>query len=182
MQTSNKIRVKNLPPAYDEQHLQMFFEYDKGRIGQPVKTLTLNRRNNSAIIEFESSRAVDVVLRKRPITIMDKMLKIDVLSSYLEDGEKLESVNVKGIPEALGKELMRLHLDVQNYVQRRKLQPGDKVKVLNISNKNPFFLASSGIGKGTEGTVKSIVSDAAVILFPSGEAYRFSLNDIELLM
>ena len=110
----------------------MFFEYDKGQIGQPVKTLTLNRHNNSAIIEFESSRAIDVVLSKRPVTIMDKMLEIDVLSSYLEDGEKLGSVNVKGIPEVLGKELMRLHLDDQNYVQWNVKSDTEKRKVIQI--------------------------------------------------
>ena len=188
MQTSNKILVKNLPPAYDEQHLQMFFEYEKGRIGQPVKTLTLNRRNNSAIIEFESSRAVDVVLSKRPITIMDKTLEIDVLAAYLEDGEKLGSVNVNGIPESFGTELMRLNLEDQKGVFKPSLCIGDKVRVVTmptgsqVNQINKFSMIMCGIQKGTEGIVSSIEAGNALVTFPSGYRHVFSLSDIELVL
>ena len=92
----------------------MFFEYDKGQIGQSVKKIGLNHCNNSAIIEFDSSRAVDVVLSKRPITIMDKTLEVNVLASYLEDGAKLGSVSVTGVPDTFGKELMHLNLENGN--------------------------------------------------------------------
>ena len=188
MQTSNKILVKNLPPAYDEQHLQMFFEYDKGQIGQPVKKLTLNRSTHSAVIEFESSRAVDIVLSKIPITIMDKTVEVDVLTSYLEDGEKLGSVSVTvrgvtGIPEALGEELIRLDLDDQNVVYKQSLNIGDRVKVLKIpSGTSIFLLAMSGIKIGTIGTISSFESDMAVVTFRNNVDLAFALSDIELVM
>ena len=187
MQTSNKILVENLPPSYDEQHLQMFFEYDKGQIGQPVKKLTLNRDSHSALIEFESSRAVDIVLSKRPITIMDQTVDVDVLTSYLEDGVKLGSVSVTvrgvtGIPEALGEELIRLHLDDHEAVYKRILKQGDKVRVLKIpSGPIAFAMLFGNIQTGSVGTISSIESsEKALVVFPTGN-YLFALRDIELV-
>ena len=54
MQRSNKILVKNLPAIYDKEHLQMFFEYEKGQGGGPVTKVTLNHEENKAVVEFEN--------------------------------------------------------------------------------------------------------------------------------
>lgn len=47
--------MKNLPSSSDKEHLQMFFEYEKGQGGGPVKHVTLGKENTYAIIEFESA-------------------------------------------------------------------------------------------------------------------------------
>ena len=54
MQTSNKILVKNLPANSDKEHLQMFFEYEKGQGGGPVKEVILYPLKHLAIVEFKS--------------------------------------------------------------------------------------------------------------------------------
>lgn len=51
----NEIPLKNLPPSYDELHLQMFFEHEKGGLEQPVEKVILNRQNHCAIIEFKKA-------------------------------------------------------------------------------------------------------------------------------
>ena len=53
IQPTNKILVRNVPEASDEDHIQMFFEYEKKQGGGPVKGVTLNRDKQIAIVEFE---------------------------------------------------------------------------------------------------------------------------------
>ena len=55
-QTPDKIVVKNLPPSIDNQYLDMFFEYTKGQGGGPVKSVTFNRMENFAIVQFEETK------------------------------------------------------------------------------------------------------------------------------
>ena len=156
----------------------MFFEYEKGQIGQPIKKLTLNRRSHSAVVEFESSRAVDIVLSKRPIKIMDNTVDVDVLMPYLEDGETLGSVSVTGLPDALGDDLIRLHLDDQNDVFGHQFKIGDRVKVIKLSIQS-FGLALLGIKVGSEGTVSSIELETVNVVFPKGHCATFALSDIK---
>ena len=156
----------------------MFFEYEKGQIGQPIKKLTLNRRSHSAVVEFESSRALDIVLSKRPIKIMDNTVDVDVLTPYLEDGETLGSVSVTGLPDALGDELIRLHLDDQNDVFGHQFKIGDRVKVIQ-STVIPFGFVMREINIGSEGTVSSIESEKVKVVFPKGHCATFALSDVE---
>ena len=44
---------------------------------------------------------------------MDNTLEVDVIMPYMENGERLSSVNVTGLPESLNRELVRLYLDEQ---------------------------------------------------------------------
>ena len=49
---TNKILVKNIPSAIDEDILESFFESRKKRGGGPVKNVQLNREKNWAVLEF----------------------------------------------------------------------------------------------------------------------------------
>lgn len=49
---TNKILVRNVPPAADEDILEVFFESKKKRGGGPVQSVQLNREKRWAIVEF----------------------------------------------------------------------------------------------------------------------------------
>ena len=48
--------MRNLPPSSDKEHLLMFFEYEKGQGGGPVKDVTIDEENSYAVIEFEEEK------------------------------------------------------------------------------------------------------------------------------
>ena len=48
--------MRNLPPSSDREHIQMFFEYEKGQGGGAVSHVTLDEANNFAIVEFEETK------------------------------------------------------------------------------------------------------------------------------
>lgn len=108
--TSNKISVKNLPPSSDKEHLQMFFEYVKGQGGGPVKSITLDTENNFAIVEFEEEKAANIVMNKRPIKMLGVTVDVDIYIPYLDDEEMLKSIDLRGLPRALVKEISAIKL------------------------------------------------------------------------
>lgn len=59
--------MKNIPPSFDEKHIQMFFEYEKGQGGGPVKNVSYDQNKRLVVVEFERAASVDVVLKKRPV-------------------------------------------------------------------------------------------------------------------
>ena len=109
-QKSTKIYVRNIPEAYDEEHLQMFFEYEKGQGGGPVKTVTFNRGEKSAIIEFEKVKSVETVLKKRPVKIMGTDVDVQEYAPYLGQDELLIFAKIIGLKEKLSEDLKNIQL------------------------------------------------------------------------
>ena len=113
--TSSKLLVKNIPMAYfNEEYIQMFFEYTKGQGGGAVKMVELKSTQRSAIVEFESTQSVNTVLMKRPIRIMGTEVVVEIMYNYLETGECLDSANVVGLEENLGKGLKTMQPNERN--------------------------------------------------------------------
>ena len=128
----------------------MFFEYEKGQGGGPVKQVTLNN-DRSAIVEFEEERSVDVVLRKAPIKMLGETVDVKAYVPYLDPSEALDSINVDGLPVALGKEIAAMTLE-QGKAVKRELKVGDHVRVKR-SVKTPRDGWGSDVTHGSVGTV-----------------------------
>ncbi|XP_053389198.1 uncharacterized protein LOC128552200 [Mercenaria mercenaria] len=74
---STKIMVSGIPPSAHIQYLKLFFENTKYG-GGPVHVVSLNEETSTAIIEFESQEAVDIVLSKQYIEMMGQAVKVEV--------------------------------------------------------------------------------------------------------
>ena len=104
--------MKNVPESCDEQHIEMFFAYEKGQGGGVVNHVTLNETNHTAIVEFVNADSVDVVMNKRPIKIMGSGVDVEPYSPYLNPGEFITSVHIEGIDRELSDDLrMRQECD-----------------------------------------------------------------------
>ncbi|XP_053390505.1 interferon-induced very large GTPase 1-like [Mercenaria mercenaria] len=82
------IKVSGLPDVIDKEILEMVFENKKKQGGGKVKAVTLDGNEHTAIIEFEDPNAVDIVMRKRPITIIGTELSVTVC------GQACETTNI----------------------------------------------------------------------------------------
>ena len=153
--STKKLLVKNVPTKSDKEHLQMFFEYEKGQGGGPVKQVTLNV-DQSAIVEFEEARSVDVVLQKAPIKMLGEVVEVKAFVPYLEAGEVIDSICVDGLPVALSKEIEVMSLEQRTKVQR-EVKEGDRVRVKR-SVQNPRYTLGR-ITHESVGTVQSFDKD-----------------------
>ena len=133
---TNKLLVKNVPPSSDKEHLQMFFEYERGQGGGRVRQVKIND-DRSAIIEFEEAKSVGVVLRKAPIKMLGETVEVKAFVPYLDYGETLDSINLKGFPAELIEEIATLNLKSEKSLNR-ELKVGDRVRVKR-SVKTPFY-------------------------------------------
>lgn len=110
IQTANKLLVKNLPNTADEKHLEMFFESSSRSGGGPVKSVTLNKDENLAVVEFVDAQAVNNVLKKIPVKLFETTLDVEKYVPYLEDGELLKSIELTGVPADLSKEVATMKI------------------------------------------------------------------------
>lgn len=108
---TNIILVQNIPPSLDEEFLELFFESKKKKGGGPVKHIKLDKENHWAIVEFYEPEAVDVVLSKRPITMLDKTVDIQPYLPLLPRDKDLTSLDIQGLPSELTKDLLAAHLN-----------------------------------------------------------------------
>ena len=99
----------------------MFFEYEKGQGGGPVKQVTIND-DRSAIVEFEQARSVGVVLQKAPIQMLGETVDVKAYVPYLESGETIDSIITNSLPVELSK-------DIAAMTFKRELKVGDRVSV-----------------------------------------------------
>ena len=77
----------------------MFFEYTKGQGGGLVRKITLNKDDKIAIIEFEETGAVDIVLKKRPLQMLGQIVAAEKCVPILGADETLEIIQMSGLPE-----------------------------------------------------------------------------------
>lgn len=103
---SRSIVVRNLPPpAEDEEYLNIFFECKKRQGGGPVKSVTLFKDSHSAIIEFEQSDAVRLVMEKIPITMHGSEVHVEVFKRLLDEDERVDTVQIKGLQLGLADDI-----------------------------------------------------------------------------
>ena len=102
--------MTNIPEKFDQEYLKMFFEYDRGQGGGPVKTVSYDQGENAAIIEFVNASSVSEVLKKQPIKIMGTEVDIVEYDPYLSRGqnEPITSIKVEGVMESMIKNLKML--------------------------------------------------------------------------
>ena len=189
---TKKLLVKNVPPASDKEHLQMFFEYKSGQGGGGVKHVTLNY-DRTAIIEFEEAKSVDVVLQKAPIKMLGETVEVKAFVPYLDPGEAIDSINVNGLPATLSSEVASMSLKQgiasmsleQGMPGKRRLKVGDRVR-LKRSVKEPRY----NWGRQTHqsvGTVRSFDVDldlrlpTVFINFPSEANWRGDPDEMEIV-
>ena len=76
----------------------MFFEHTKRQGGGPVKHVSMNKTDKTAIIEFEDTDSVKRVLGKQPIKIQGTLVEVEsyMYTPYLENNETIESIHLYG--------------------------------------------------------------------------------------
>lgn len=107
---SNKLLVTNIPAPADKDLLEMFFEDTKRQGGGPVRCVSLDRKENCAVVEFEKPGAVQKVLDKQPVKMLGTTVKVEMYDPYLDKGESLKSVELTGIKRDLIDEIADMKL------------------------------------------------------------------------
>lgn len=108
---TNIILVQNIPPFLDEEFLELFFESKKKKGGGPVKHIKLDKEKHWAIVEFYEPEAVDVVLSKRPITMLDTTVDIQPYLPLLARNDHLTSLDIQGLPSKLTEDILAAQLN-----------------------------------------------------------------------
>ena len=67
--------------------------------GGSVRKITINKADKLAVIEFEETDAVDIVLNKRPIKMLGQSVVVEKFVPVIEMGETLETMQVSGLSE-----------------------------------------------------------------------------------
>lgn len=111
IQTTNKILVKNFPPAVDEDMLEIFFESKKKVGGGPVKNVQLNREKKWAVIEFCDANAVEGVMGKVPIKMMATELDIRPYTPLLQGEGSIDNLEIHNLPKDLTDDLLTMHIE-----------------------------------------------------------------------
>ncbi|XP_060593084.1 uncharacterized protein LOC132747656 [Ruditapes philippinarum] len=75
-ENQRKIVVSNLPSTAHDEYLQMFFDNKRKFKGCDVYSVEMDEDGTSAIIEFETPEAVDIVLSKCPLKMMGQEVEI----------------------------------------------------------------------------------------------------------
>lgn len=109
--TGNTILVKNIPQCVDEDILELFFESGKKVGAGSVKSVRLNEQKNWAIIEFCKPGAVDVVMSKKPLTLLDSTLDIHPYAPLLQGDESVNSLEIRGLPSELTQDILSLQTE-----------------------------------------------------------------------
>ena len=104
--TSNMILVGYIPEKADEKILELFFESKKKVDGGSVKNIHLNRKKHWAIIAFDNPESVEVVICKKPITLMDRELDTHPYIPLLQGDMWIDGLELHGLPKELTEELM----------------------------------------------------------------------------
>lgn len=111
---SRKLLVQGLPDFVDEEYLEMFFEHTKRQGGGPVRSITINKKENFAVIEFEEADAIIKVLNKQPIKMKGTTVAVEMYSPYLENDEPLGLIELHGITQDLAKDIATMKCTSRN--------------------------------------------------------------------
>ena len=103
--------VKNVPATADEDLLEMFFETTKKQGGGPVKSVKILRDKNVAFVEFCDRSSVEKVMNKRPIKLGTTVLDIQPYEPLLEGSEKINRMDVIGLPASFTDGLLKRQLE-----------------------------------------------------------------------
>ena len=103
--------VKNVPTTADEDLLEMFFETTKKQGGGPVQSVKILRGKHVAFVEFCDRSSVEKVLKKRPIKLGTTVLDIEPYEPLLEGSEKINRMDIIGLPASFTDGLLKEHLE-----------------------------------------------------------------------
>ncbi|XP_053391786.1 uncharacterized protein LOC128554541 [Mercenaria mercenaria] len=101
-----KIKVTGLPENIDEEDLNNLFENKRRQGGGDVRHVQVFESQRTAIIEFEESEAVEIVLKKRPISI--KKTEVSVHNFHSSN-----TVEVTNIPTDVSVESLKKYFEEQ---------------------------------------------------------------------
>ena len=109
--TTSTILVSNIPPTVNEEYLELFFESKKKVGGGPVKNIQLNRTKHWAIITFDEPGAVETVISKKPITLINAELDIHPYVPLIRDEGWIDSLEMHGLPKELTDDITSKYIE-----------------------------------------------------------------------
>ena len=101
-----------------------------------MRTVELKSEQRSAVVEFEKTESVNTVLMKQPIRIMGTEVGVEVLYTYLDTKECLDSLNIVGLEESFGENVKSIepgyqHSELLDQRSKPEIRIGDLQKKLN---------------------------------------------------
>ena len=90
----------------NEEYLELFFESKKKVGAGTILEIQFNREKHWAIVAFTEPDAVDTVLGKTPLTLMNNELDIHPYTPICKEGERIDSLEIKGLPTELTEQLV----------------------------------------------------------------------------
>ena len=164
--TDNKrtktILVRNVPASADEELLEMFFEQTKKQGGGPVNSVKILRDKNIAFVEFREYGAVETVMKKRNIKFGTTELQVEPYKPLLQGSEKINRMDISGLPVAFTDGLLKAQLDSLLSPQARLSAPPteserkskSKTTAVEIPTAGPFCQIPDYYGDGFGNKIK----------------------------
>ena len=90
----------------NEEYLELFFESKKKVGAGLVKNLQFNRKKRWAIIVFDESDAVETVIRKKPIRLLNAELDVHPYIPLLQGDGWIDGLVLHGLPKELTADLI----------------------------------------------------------------------------
>lgn len=100
------IIVKKLPPKVDNILLEMTFSSPRKIGAGPIKKIDIQRKSNTALIEFCEPKAVNIVMGKVPVKISGVDVEIEVY--------KQRTIRVCGLEKTITKDYLELYFENAN--------------------------------------------------------------------
>ena len=91
--------------------MEIFFESTKKQGGGPVQNVKILRDKHVAFVEFCDRASVERVMTKRPIKLGTTVLDIEPYGSLLQGSEKINRMDVIGLPATFTDGLLKVQLD-----------------------------------------------------------------------
>ena len=165
MTGTNTILVKNVPESADEELLEVFFESAKKQGGGPVKNVKILNDEQVAFVEFCENRAVETVLKKKPIKLGKMELDVQPFKPLLRGSEKINMFDLKGfsMPDEFTDGLLKKQLECLLPVPDYGPELAALIKIGSrvVRGKDWGYGDHDG-GPGGQGTVTDIISNDSV--------------------
>lgn len=108
---TDAILVKNLPSSVNAEFLELFFESKRKQGGGPVKHISLDKENHVAVIKFEEPEAVEIVMSKRPLKMLDVILQVERHIPLLDESETVDRMEFRGLPTQLSDDIRQMNIE-----------------------------------------------------------------------